>query len=195
MAFAAPPLSTGRGRRGDVTGADPPASSGGGFLRPFFLARLSMRSTNDRADNDRAGSAWYLSQTAATTMAATPATMPGCPNDSPREWTMANEAKTNGVHDRTGDVDFDVMGVSTNRNMAGSVPGDKSTVVDRPTPWLSGRPLPAPSSAAHPSRRAAVPARPTWRRRVRIVPRRGCWIPRGRRRGCRVRPSRPRGCG
>jgi hypothetical protein len=138
MAFAAPPVSTGRGRRGEVTGADPSGSSGGGFRRLFLLASRSMRSTNDRPDSDSAGSAWCRSQTAATTMAATPATMPSGPNDSPRAWTIANEAKTNGVHDKTGDGDFDVMDVSSSRNMAGSVPGDKSTVVDRPTPLLSG---------------------------------------------------------
>jgi hypothetical protein len=74
MALAAPPVSTGRGRRGEVTGADPSGSSGGGFRRLFLLASRSMRSTNDRPDSDSAGSAWYRSQTAATTMAATPAT-------------------------------------------------------------------------------------------------------------------------
>lgn len=57
MAFAAPPVSTGRGRTGEVTGADPSASSGGGFRRLFLLASRSMSSTNDRADNDSAGSA------------------------------------------------------------------------------------------------------------------------------------------
>lgn len=84
MAFAAPPLSTGRGRTGEGTGADPSASSGGGFRLPSFPALRSMRSTNDRPDADFRGSACRCSQIAAPAKATSPATIPGGPNDPPR---------------------------------------------------------------------------------------------------------------
>ena len=93
MAFAAPPVSTGRGRSGAVTGADPSASSGGGFRGGRFLFLRSMRSTNDWPGNDSGEPLCDLSHSAAMTMAATPAPMPGGPNDSPRAWMMASEAR------------------------------------------------------------------------------------------------------
>jgi hypothetical protein len=95
MAFASPPVSTGRGRRGEVTGADPSASSGGGFRRVRFLFSRSMRSTNDWPGNDNGEPVCDLSHSEATIMAATPAPMPDGPNDSPSAWMMASDARVN----------------------------------------------------------------------------------------------------
>ena len=111
MALAAPPVSTGRGRTGDVTGADPSGSSGGGFRRLFLLASRSMRSANDRPGNNSGELVCDRSHSAATIMAAAPAPMPGGPNDSPRAWTMAKDARVNRIHDPAGDEDFDAMDV------------------------------------------------------------------------------------
>jgi hypothetical protein len=131
MAFAAPPVSTGRGRSGAVTGADPSASSGGGFLRVLFRVSRSRRSTNDRPGNDSGELVCDRSHSAATIMAAAPATIPGGPNDSPRAWTMANDATANRTRDATGDEEFGTMDVSTKRagsTMTGPRPSGKSSI-------------------------------------------------------------------
>ena len=118
MDFAAPPVSTGRGRTGEVTGADPSASSGGGFLGVLFLFSRSMRPTNDWPGIDNGEPVCDLSHSAATIMAATPAPMPGSPNDSPRAWMMASDARVNRIHDPTGDGELDVMDLPTSERQA-----------------------------------------------------------------------------